>query len=148
MVSQLMYFPSVVPPPALLSCQPDASTLAVLRLIVLCLLGHIRWQIPLGVLLGVAVFTGVFQGALQEGLLEQLSSGHVVLAAFFIASDSTCSPANRLAGFLYGLLVGALIMLIRAYGVWPDAVPFAILLANLLNPHLDRIRPRVRRVVV
>jgi electron transport complex protein RnfD len=49
--------------------------------------------------------------------------------------------------FLYGLLVGALIMLIRAYGVWPDAIPFAILLANLLNPHLDRLRPSVRRLV-
>jgi electron transport complex protein RnfD len=115
--------------------------------IALCLLGYIRWQTPLGVILGVAVFTLVFGGALDGGIFAQLSSGHVMLAAFFIATDSTCSPANRLAVFLYGILIGALIMLIRAYGVWPDAIPFAVLLANLLNPHLDHIRPPVRRVV-
>ena len=65
----------------------------------------------------------------------------------FIATDSTTSPANRLAAFLSGLLTGVMIMLIRAYGIWPDAVPFAILLVNLLSPHLDRIRPKMRLVV-
>jgi len=128
---------------------PFGSVVVVTALggLALWLFGYIRWQTPVGVLLGVAVFTILFSGALKGGIFEQLSQGHVVLAAFFIATDSTCSPANRLAVFLYGFLVGALIMLIRAYGVWPDAIPFAILLANLLNPQLDRIRPRVRRVV-
>ncbi|UCF68966.1 MAG: RnfABCDGE type electron transport complex subunit D, partial [Acidobacteriota bacterium] len=56
------------------------------------------------------------------------------------------SPANRLAAFFHGLAVGIMIMLVRAYGIWPDAVPFAVLLVNLLSPHLDRIRPRVRHV--
>ncbi len=128
---------------------PGPGTVFVTALggIALCLFGYIRWQTPIGVILGVAVFTLVFGGALEGGIFEQLTSGHVMLAAFFIATDSTCSPANRLAVFLYGVLIGALIMLIRAYGVWPDAIPFAVLLANLLNPHLDQLRPPVRRVV-
>jgi electron transport complex protein RnfD len=128
--------------------EPGVVFVTALGGLALCWLGYVRWQTPLGVLLGVAVFTLIFGGSLKGGIYEQLTSGHVMIAAFFIATDSTCSPANRLAVFLYGILVGALIMLIRAFGVWPDAIPFAILLANLLNPHLDRIRPAVRRVVV
>ena len=45
-----------------------------------------------------------------------------------------------------GVILGVLVMLIRAYGVWADAVPFAVVLANTLNPLLDRIRPCVKRL--
>ena len=44
--------------------------------------------------------------------------------------------------FLYGLVGGALVMLIRKYGVYADGTPFAILLANLLAPQLDLLRPK------
>ena len=44
--------------------------------------------------------------------------------------------------FLYGLLGGALVMAIRKYGIYLDGVPFAILLANLVAPLLDSIRPK------
>ncbi len=41
-----------------------------------------------------------------------------------------------------------MIVLIRAFGIWPDAVPFAVVLMNVLNPLLDRLRPRVKRLAV
>ena len=126
---------------------PAVVGLTALGGIALCLTGYIRWQIPLGVLIGVALSFFAFSGSLSGDLLHQFTTGHVVLAAFFIATDSTTSPANRLAAFLSGLLTGVMIMLIRAYGIWPDAVPFAILLVNVLSPHLDRIRPKMRLVV-
>ncbi len=129
------------------AANPIVVFFTVLGGIALCLSGYIRWQIPLGVLAGVALSSVLFSGPLAGSFFEQFTSGHVVLAAFFIATDSTVSPANRLASWLYGGLVGFLIILIRAYGAWPDAVPFAILLSNVANPLLDRIRPCVRRVV-
>jgi electron transport complex protein RnfD len=115
--------------------------------IVLWLTGYIRWQIPAGVLAGTALAALLFRNALGGTFLDQFLTGHVVLAAFFIATDSTCSPANRLASLLHGLFTGFLIVLIRAYGIWPDAVPFAVILVNVLHPLLDRIRPRVRTAV-
>ena len=69
-----------------------------------------------------------------------------MLCAFFLATDATTSPANRRAMWLYGGSIGFLIVLIRAYGVWPDAVPFAVLLGNILTPLCDRWRPRVKEV--
>lgn len=106
--------------------------------------GHIRPQIALGVLAGAAVFALAFQGHLTGAFADQFLTGHVVLCAFFLAADPTCSPANRRAMWVYGFGAGFLILLIRAYGIWPDAVPFAVLLVNILNPLLDRMRPRVR----
>ncbi len=110
--------------------------------------GLIRPQITLGVLAGVAVFSLAFAGRLQGGFVDQFLTGHVVLCAFFVATDSTCSPANRRAMWIYGAGTGFLIVLIRAFGVWPDAVPFAVLLMNVVNPLLDRLRPRVRQGVI
>ena len=132
--------------------------------VALLMLGYIRWQIPVGVIGGVVVFSLIFQADLANGgglvnggglangqpasIVDQLLRGHVVLAAFFLATDSTSSPANKLAKLIYGFGTGFLIVLIRAYGIWPDAVPFAILLMNVMSPLLDRIRRRVKKVVI
>lgn len=44
---------------------------------------------------------------------------------------------------LYGLIGGAMVIIIRVYGIYPDGVPFyAILLINLLAPLLDSIHPK------
>ncbi len=113
--------------------------------VVLCLTGHVRFEIPLGVIIGAIVFFFVFQDRLNGGLMEQLFTGHLFLAAFFLATDSTSSPANKLAMFIFGLGTGTLIMLIRAFGIWPDAVPFAVLLMNVVCPLIDRLKPTVKK---
>jgi len=119
-------------------------------------LGHVRWEVPFGVVLGVVVSAAVWHsqnadlgpGTFYADALHELVSGHVMLAAFFLATDSTCSPTNKGASWIYALGVGFLIMLIRVYGIWPDAVPFAVLLMNILSPLLDKIRPAVKEVVI
>jgi electron transport complex protein RnfD len=121
-----------------------AVVLTALGGLVLWARGIIRPQIPLGVLAGVAVFALAFDGKLESGFADQFTKGHVVLGAFFLATDSTTSPANRRAMWLYGFGTGFLIVLIRAYGVWADAVPFAVILMNIVNPLLDRIGVRRR----
>lgn len=127
------------------------STAAVIATVIggLALLatGYIRFEIPVGVLIGVIGFYFIFQGQLTGGLWEQLFTGHVFLGAFFLATDATVSPANRIPLWIYGIGTGILIMLIRAFGIWPDAVPFAILLMNILSPLIDRIKPKVIQVV-
>lgn len=114
--------------------------------VILWLAGVIRPQVTLGAVVGVVLFSLLFAERLTGGVLHQLLTGHVILGAFFLATDATCSPANQRAMWLYGFGIGFLIMLIRAYGIWPDAVPFAVLLMNVVNPLLDRFRPRARAV--
>ena len=110
--------------------------------------GSIRPPITLGVLAGVAVFALAFAGRLPGSFADQFLTGHVVLCAFFIATDPTSSPANQRAMWIYGFGVGFFIVLIRAYGVWPEAAPFAVLLMNVVNPLLDKVRPKPLRAVI
>jgi electron transport complex protein RnfD len=112
--------------------------------VVLWLLGAIRPQVVLGVLGSVALFSLLFADRLAGDWGAQFTSGHVVLAAFFLATESTTSPANRWGMWIYSATLGFLIVLIRAYGIWPDAVPFAVVLANAVAPLADRLRPKPR----
>jgi Na+-translocating ferredoxin:NAD+ oxidoreductase RnfC subunit/Na+-translocating ferredoxin:NAD+ oxidoreductase RnfD subunit len=111
--------------------------------LVLWATGYARMEISLGVVIGTVVFAFLLQSKLSGSIGDQLLTGHVFLAAFFLATDTTSSPVNKLAMWIYGFGIGFLIILIRAFGIWPDAVPFAVLLMNVLSPLLDRIKPKV-----
>jgi electron transport complex protein RnfD len=72
-----------------------------------------------------------------------LFTGNVMLGAFFLAPDSSSSPVQPAAMWIYGFGAGVLAMLIRVYGHYYDGgVAFGILLMNLAAPLLDKIRPK------
>ena len=107
--------------------------------------GIIRWQIALGFFAGVAGLAALFcmsSPATDASPLFHLCTGSVMLGGFFLITDPANAPSRPLPMFLYGLLGGALVMTIRKYGIYIDGVPFAILLANLVAPLLDSIRPK------
>ena len=99
--------------------------------------GVARWEVPLTFLLGVAVTAACFQiadPARYAGPLFHLFSGSTMLAAFFLATEDSCSPHRRLPMCLYGLTGGALVVIIRIFGMYTDGAPFAVMLINLLAP--------------
>jgi len=106
--------------------------------------GHVKWQAPIGMLVGVCVaalaLEQIFPGV--DPVSVQLGTGSVMLGAFFLASDPTCSPANYWPRLLFGLGAGILVVLLRLWGAWPEPIPFALMLMNLTTPLLDRIRPK------
>ena len=76
--------------------------------------------------------------------LFHLFSGGLMLGAVFMATDMVASPMTSLGCWLYGALIGALVVVIRVWGGMPEGVMYAILLANAVSPHIDRhIRPTV-----
>lgn len=107
--------------------------------------GAARWQIPFGFFLGIVGMAALLQmtdPAQNASPLFHLCTGSTVLGGFFLATVTGTTPLRPLPMFLYGLLAGFLTMAIRKYGVWLDGVPFAVLLANLLTPYFDMIRPK------
>jgi electron transport complex protein RnfD len=46
------------------------------------------------------------------------------------------------AMLLYGFIAGALVMVVRVWGQHPEGVMFAVLLANLMTPMLEKLRPK------
>jgi electron transport complex protein RnfD len=73
-----------------------------------------------------------------------LFSGGLMLGAVFMATDMVGSPMTSAGCFVYGALIGVLVVVIRVWGGMPEGVMYAILLGNALSPHIDNlIRPRV-----
>lgn len=106
---------------------------------------HIRWQIPVGFIGGLLVTALIYRlidPAAYAPPLFHLLAGGAVFGAFFLATDPSSSPVGLLPPLLFGAMAGAMVIVIRVYGIYPDGVPFAILLANLFTPLLDRIRPK------
>lgn len=124
------------------AAQPLALAIGGLYLI---LRGRLRPCIPLGVLVGVFLTSGCMHLVAPQEFappLFQILAGSTVFAIFFLAPEHASSPSGRWAMPLWGLFAGALIVIIRTYGVYTDGAPFAILLAELTTPLFDRIRPR------
>jgi electron transport complex protein RnfD len=101
--------------------------------------GYIKWYIPVSVIVSVAFFTWVFGGdKLFTGnpLLAVLSGG-VMLGALYMATDYVTSPNQKTAQMIFGAGIGALTVLIRLKGGYPEGICYAILLMNGLAPALD-----------
>ncbi|CCO24727.1 RnfABCDGE type electron transport complex subunit D [Maridesulfovibrio hydrothermalis] len=104
----------------------------------------IRPDIPLAFICGVALTSTLFYSidSLEYASpLYHLLCGSTLFGAFFLATDSSSSPVGHIPMIAYGFTAGILVIIIRVYGIYPDGVPFAILLANLTTPLFDKIRP-------
>ncbi len=107
--------------------------------IVLMAKKYITWHIPVSMLGMIALLTWMFGGeTLFSGdpLLAILSGG-AILGAFFMATDYVTSPSNKMSQIVYGMAIGALTVLIRLKGGYPEGVCYAILLMNALSTVFD-----------
>ncbi len=104
----------------------------------------IRPDIPFSFICGVLLTATLFYliDPLEYAQPQyHLLCGSTLFGAFFLATDNSSSPVGHLPMITYGLTAGVLVIIIRVYGMYPDGVPFAILLANLMSPLFDKIRP-------
>ncbi len=107
--------------------------------------GFIRWEVVLSFLAGVFVTALVFNisdSNAYAGPLFHLLTGYTLIGAVFLATEDSSSPVNFLPMLIYGAGGGVLTVLIRNIGVYVDGVVFAILVMNIINPLIDRIRPK------
>ncbi|OSM99604.1 RnfABCDGE type electron transport complex subunit D [Lonsdalea populi] len=109
--------------------------------------GIIRWQIPVSFLLALSLCALVgrqLQPEVCAPWSQHLLYGLTLLAAFFIVTDPVTSAMTGKGRILFGALTGTLVWAIRTYGGYPDGIAFAVLLANLAVPLIDRLtQPRI-----
>lgn len=118
---------------------------------------YITWHIPFSFLGTVAVLAWMFGGKdIETGQLVlfagdpliHLLSGGLILGAFFMATDYVTCPSIRKGQIFFGIGCGAITMLIRLKGGFPEGVMFAILLMNCFAPLIDRsVKARMFGVV-
>jgi electron transport complex protein RnfD len=108
---------------------------------------YITWHIPFSFLATVGILAWIFGG--ESGFFTgdpviHLLSGGLILGAFFMATDYVTCPSVRKGQIIFGIGCGAITMLIRLKGGFPEGVMFAILLMNCFAPLIDRsVKTRV-----
>ena len=106
---------------------------------------YIRWEICLSFLASIFIAALIFHMAAPDrfaGPLFHLLTGYTLVAAFFLLPESSSSPVNFIPMLIYGAGAGFLTILIRNIGSYHDGVLLAVLLMNIVNPLLDKIRPK------
>lgn len=107
----------------------------------------ISWHIPVSMLATVAIFAGITHGLNPNkygDIWYHLSSGGILLGAFFIATDPVTSPASKPGKLVFGAGCGLVSIIIRVWGGFPEGVAFAVCFMNTLTPLIDRwMKPRV-----
>jgi electron transport complex protein RnfD len=86
--------------------------------------------------------TALLSWALGMDPLLALLSGGVVFGAVFMATDYSSSPMTPMGKLIYGVGIGAIIVLIRKFGAFPEGVTYGILIMNAVAPFLNRLRVR------
>lgn len=102
--------------------------------------GYISWHIPFTYILTTGIFTYVFgpKGLFAGDWLFHISSGGLILGAFFMATDYVTSPLTGKGQIIFGVGCGVLTAVIRLWGGYPEGVSYAILMMNAATPIIDR----------
>ncbi len=123
-------------------CLGETSALALLiGGIYLLIRRTINFHIPLAVLASAFVFAAIaylIDSNAYMSPLVHLTSGGMLLCVFFIATDPVTAPLTKKGMWIFGIGVGAITMLIRIVGEYPEGIMCAVLLMNAVTPLIDR----------
>ena len=99
----------------------------------------ITWHIPVSILLTVGILSALLHwpNPIYAHPLQVLMSGGLLLGAIFMATDYVTSPMTRRGQLIYGVAIGALTIIIRNWGSFPEGMSFAILIMNAFTPLIN-----------
>jgi Na+-translocating ferredoxin:NAD+ oxidoreductase RnfD subunit len=86
----------------------------------------------------IAWFTPCTGLAILHSTAAQLCAGYVLFTGVFLLNDPVTTPRFWLGRVVYGVLTGALVMLLQRVGRVEAGSCFAILIMNTLSPIIDR----------
>jgi electron transport complex protein RnfD len=124
-------------------CLGETSVVALLLGgLYLVIRGTINYRIPLAVLASAFIFAAIFYLTDSDAYVQplfHLTSGGMLLGAFFIATDPVTAPLTGRGMWIFGAGIGAVTMLIRIVGEYPEGMMFSVLLMNAVTPLIDRL---------
>lgn len=99
------------------------------------------WKIILSSLIGggvlaTALFASGVKGALPP---ESLLAGSFMYVTVFMATDPVSAPKKPLSHFIYGGMIGCLVVVIRTFSAFPEGTSFALLLGNTFASLIDEL---------
>jgi Na+-transporting NADH:ubiquinone oxidoreductase subunit B len=99
-----------------------------------------NWRLFAAYMLGgfLATLALILMGVPNPGgLFTFFLAGSFLFGAFFIVTEPISGPKTNQGRWIYGFVVGALVIVLRRYSNFSEGVMFAILLGNTFVPILD-----------
>lgn len=119
----------------------ETSIIAIaIGAVILIWCGIASWKIILSVFVGGGVLGVIFNatGALTLPWYEYLVLGGFAFGAVFMATDPVTSARTETGKWIYGLIVGAMAIIIRVLNAgYPEGMMLAILFGNMCAPLID-----------
>lgn len=134
----------------------ETSTFCVLLGAILLLITNVAsWRIMLSVFVGGFLMSLAFEPVSHVAAYQQLLMGGFAFGAVFMATDPVTSAQTSTGKYIYGLLIGAMAVIIRCINPgYPEGMMLAILLMNTFAPLIDwfvvqsNIKHRLKRAKV
>lgn len=100
-----------------------------------------QWRLIVSTVVGGAAVAGalLLAGVAKALPMQALLAGSFLFVAVFMATDPVSAPKKPAAQWAYGLLIGAVIVIIRTFSLFPEGTSFALLLGNTFASLFDRI---------
>ncbi|MBQ7343554.1 MAG: RnfABCDGE type electron transport complex subunit D [Clostridia bacterium] len=98
----------------------------------------INWETPVVLLGTVFLLSLIIKGDATVALYELLGGG-VVFAAFFMATDYSTTPINRLGKVVFAFGCGVLTVIFRFFSSLPEGISYALLIMNILSPYIEKL---------
>ena len=112
-----------------------SSFLLIIGGIYLVLRRVIKPIIPVA-FIGTVAIASLIAGA---DLKLAIFGGGLMLGAIFMATDYVTTPTTNLGKLIFGVGCGLITFVIRQFTSLPEGVSYAILLMNILTPHINRL---------
>lgn len=100
--------------------------------------GHISWHGPLSMIATVFFGAWIVGGSFEYALFHLLTGG-LIIGALFMVTDMVTSPMTSKGHLLFGFCCGAITLLIRLKGGYPEGVCYSILIMNAFVPLIDKL---------
>lgn len=98
----------------------------------------ITWHIPVSIFASAFIMALICYNFDIHFAVMQLFSGGLMLGAIFMATDYVTSPMNNKGCLIYGACIGALTIIIRRFGAYPEGMSFAIFVMNAFVPLINK----------
>lgn len=118
-----------------------SALLILLAAVYLVVTKTANWRLMLGPLAGAAGMAAALRHVAGIEAVPPLPftllSGALLYGAVFMVTEPVSAPRKKASVWLYGLLIGALVVFMRWRAQFAGAVAFAILIGNIVAPSLD-----------
>ena len=101
----------------------------------------IDWQTPVIIIATVGIISTVcwlIDPTQFVHPMIHIFGGGLMLGAFFMATDMATSPMTMKGKIVFSIGVGALTIIIRLWGAYPEGMSFAILIMNAFVPLINK----------